>query len=66
MDHSTFVGVRLEQHRAADLDRQLERRRRVIDQGITVAPTRPELTPLHTIGVWLRNRRRAVRIGTAY
>ena len=66
MDHLTFVGDRLEQHRAASLIREIEQRRRILDQGVTIAPVRPELAPLHTLGVWFRNRRRAVRVGISY
>lgn len=66
MDYITFAADRLEQHRASTLDRELERRRRVLDQGVTIAPIRPELTPLHTLGVWFRSRRRAARIRVSY
>jgi len=66
MDYITFAADRLEHHRASTLDREIERRRRVLDQGITIAPTRPELAPKHTFGVWFRSRRRAARIGIAY
>ena len=66
MDYITFAADRLEHHRASTLDREIERRRRVLDQGITIAPTRPELTPKATLGVWFRRRRSAVRIGISY
>lgn len=66
MDQLTFVGDRLEQHRAANLTREIEQRRRILDQGITIAPVRPELAPLHTLGVWFRSRLRAARIGISY
>ncbi len=66
MDYITFAADRLEHQRASTLDRELERRRRVLDQGVTIAPARPELTPLHTLGVWFRSRRRAARIGISY
>jgi hypothetical protein len=66
MDYITFAADRLEQHRASTLDREIERRRRVLDQGITIAPTRPELAPKHTLGVWFRRRRSAARIGISY
>lgn len=66
MDNLTFVGKRLDQHRAITLVRETEQRRRVLDQGVTVAPARPELTPLHTLGVWFRSRLRAARIGISY
>lgn len=66
MDNLTFVGERLDQHRAITLVRETEQRRRVLDQGVTVAPARPELTPLHTLGVWFRSRLRAARIGISY
>ena len=66
MDYITFAADRLEHHRASTLDREIERRRRVLDQCITVAPSRPEITPKHAFGLWFRSRRRAARIGIAY
>ena len=62
MDYLTFAADRLEHQRAAALNRELEVRRSILDRGTTIAPVRPEVTPLHAVGVWLRGRRPATRL----
>jgi hypothetical protein len=66
MDHTTFVSDRLAHQQAATLDRELELRRRILDKGVTVAPARPELSPIDVLGIWLRNLRGSVRIRLSY
>jgi hypothetical protein len=62
MDYLTFAADRLDHQRAATLNRELEVRRSILDRGITITPGRPEVTPLHAVGVWFSGRRSAVRI----
>jgi hypothetical protein len=62
MDYLTFAADRLEHQRATALDRELEVRRSILDRGTTIAPVRPEVAPLHAVGVWFRGRRSAIRL----
>ena len=62
MDYLTFAADRLDHQRAATLNRELEVRRSILDRGNTIAPVRPDVTPLHAVGVWFRGRRSAARL----
>jgi hypothetical protein len=66
MDYLTFAADRLEHQRATALNREIELRRSILDRGITITPNRPDVTPLHAVGVWFRSRRQAVRLGISY
>ncbi len=66
MDYLTFAADRLDHQRATALNRENEVRRSILDRGVTITPVRPDVTPLHAVGVWFRNRRTAVRLGISY
>lgn len=53
MYHDVFVAQRLDQHRAADLAREAELRRRAIDRGVVLVPERPVVDAVAQIGIWL-------------
>jgi len=65
MDYITFAADRLDHQRAATLNREIAVRRSILDRGTTITPVRPDVTPLHLLGVWFSNRRSAVRIATS-
>ena len=62
MDYLTFAADRLDHQRAATLNRELEVRRSILDRGTTITPVRPEVAPLHAVGVWFRGRRSSARL----
>ncbi|WP_137844845.1 hypothetical protein [Microbacterium sp. 2FI] len=63
MDFYTLtMADRLEHQRAAALDREIELRRSVTDRGITLAPERPVVSVLETLGLWFRRPVAAPRI----
>jgi hypothetical protein len=66
MDHTTYVADRLAHHQATALNRDLELRRRILDRGTTIAPTRPALSPLNAVGIWFRTHRTASPFRVSY
>jgi hypothetical protein len=62
----TFAAGRLAHHQAAALDRDVELRRRILDRGTTIAPARPEVSLLTSVGVWFRTHRAASHARVSY
>lgn len=50
MNYDTYIGSRIDSHRAATLARENELRRSHADRGTTVAPARPVLDALRKLG----------------
>lgn len=68
MDYSILtLADQLEHHRASALERENGLRRSLADRGVIIAPARPVIDALHTIGVWFRRPAKpAARIGIAH
>ncbi|GAA2990522.1 hypothetical protein JOD63_001050 [Microbacterium terrae] len=54
--HQTTVAARLNEARAAALDREIAMLASIADRGATLTPERPAVTAIERIGVWLRRR----------
>jgi len=54
MDYNTFVGSRLDHHRAIDLARESELRRSIAERGAIRSRRRPVVDVIARLGVWLQ------------
>jgi hypothetical protein len=52
MNYDTYIGSRMDSHRAATLAHENELLRSHADRGVTVSPQRPVVKLLHSLSEW--------------